>query len=183
MGYPLLILGVALWSGAHLFKRLAPDRRAVLGEAGRGLVAVLLVLSVVLMVLGYRWAEPVWLWSPPPFLRHLNNLLVLVAFYLFAASGMKTAITRVVRHPQLTGFKTWAVAHLLVVPTLAGVILFGGLLAWAVVAVILINRATPRPAPNPPAGMGREIGAVLGALVATAAVGWIHGWLGPWPFG
>jgi uncharacterized membrane protein len=183
MGYPLLILGVALWSGAHLFKRLAPDRRAVLGEGGKGLVSVLLLLSIVLMVLGYRWADPVWLWSPPPFLRHLNNLLVFLAFYLFAASGMKTAITRVVRHPQLTGFKTWAVAHLLVVPTLAGAILFGGLLAWAVVSVIVINRATPRPAPNPPAGLGKEIGAVVGAVVATAAVGWLHGWLGPWPFG
>jgi uncharacterized membrane protein len=183
MGYPLLILGVALWSGAHLFKRLAPARRAVLGEAGRGLVSILLVLSIVLMVLGYRWADPVWLWSPPPFLRHLNNLLVFLGFYLFAASGMKTAITGVIRHPQLSGVKAWAVAHLLVVPTLAGLILFGGLLAWAVVSVIVINSASPRPAPNPPAGAGREIGALVGAILATAAVGWLHGWLGPWPFG
>ena len=30
------------------------------------------------------------------------------------ASGMKTAITRVIRHPQLTAVKVWAVAHLLV---------------------------------------------------------------------
>jgi uncharacterized membrane protein len=183
MGYLILIIGVALWSGAHLFKRLDPERRAAMGEPGKGLVTGLLVASIVLMWLGWRWADPVWLWDPPPFLRHLNNLLVVIAFYLFAASGMKTGITRVVRHPQLIGFKTWALAHLLVVPTLAGVILFGGLLAWAVVSVILINRATPRPAPPAPAGMGKEIGAVVGALVVTAVVGWIHGWLGPWPFG
>lgn len=183
MGYLLLILGVGLWSGAHLFKRLAPARRAAMGEGGKGLVTALLLGSVVLMVLGYMWADPVWLWSPPPFLRHLNNLLVLVGFYFFAASGMKTALTRVVRHPQLTGVKTWAVAHLLVVPTPAGLILFGGLLAWAVVAVIAINRTTPRPAPNPPAGIGREIGAVVGAVIATGVVGVLHGWLGPWPFG
>jgi uncharacterized membrane protein len=183
MGYLLLILGVALWSGAHLFKRFVPARRAAMGDRGKGLVALLLWVSLVLMILGYRWAEAVWLWSPPPFLRHVNNLLVFVGFYFFAASGMKTAITRVVRHPQLTGFKSWALAHLLVVPTLAGVILFGGLLAWAVVSVIVINRAQRdwvRPAP---AGMGKEIGAVAGAVVATALVGWLHGWLGPWPFG
>ena len=46
------------------------------------------------------------------------------------------------------------------------VVLFGGLLAWAVVEVILINRAEPRldaaPAPAP---MGKEIGAVVGAVV------------------
>lgn len=183
MGYLLLILGVGLWSGSHLFKRLAPARRAAMGEGGKGLVTALSLAGIVLMILGYRWADPVWLWSAPPFLRHLNNLLVFVGFYFFAASGMKTAITRVVRHPQLTGVKSWALAHLLVVPTLAGVILFGGLLAWAVVSVILINRAQRdwvRPAP---AGIGKEIGAVVGAIVATAAVGWLHGWLGPWPFG
>jgi uncharacterized membrane protein len=183
MGYLVLIVGVGLWSGAHLFKRLAPEGRAAMGDSGKGLVTALSLLAIVLMVLGYRWADPVWLWAPPPFLRHLNNLLVFVGFYFFAASGMKTAITRVVRHPQLTGVKSWALAHLLVVPTLAGVILFGGLLAWAVVSVILINRAQrswTRPAP---AGLGKEIGAVVGAIVATAVVGWLHGWLGPWPFG
>jgi len=183
MGILILILGVALWWGAHLFKRLAPERRAAMGEAGRGPVSLALLGAIVLMVVGYKLADHALLWQPPSFLRHLNNLLVFVAFYLFAASGMKTAITRKVRHPQLTGFKTWAVAHLLVVPTLAGLILFGGLLAWAVVSVIILNRATPRPAPNPPASTGKEIGALVGAAVATAAVGWIHGWLGPWPFG
>jgi uncharacterized membrane protein len=183
MGYLILILGVALWSGAHLFKRIAPGRRAAMGEAARGPVALALILSIVLMVIGYRWAEPVWLWYPPPFLRHVNNLLVFAGFYLFAASGLRTAITRRIRHPQLSGFKAWALAHLLVVPTLAGIILFGGLLAWAVAAVITINRAEPvwtRPPPSTPA---KEAGAVAIALVATAVVGWIHGWLGAWPFG
>jgi uncharacterized membrane protein len=96
---------------------------------------------------------------------------------------MKTRITRVIRHPQLTAVKTWAVAHLLVNGDLASVILFGGLLAWAVVEVILINRAEPRPAPNPPAPVGKEIGAVLGAVLVMAAIGWVHNWLGVWPYG
>lgn len=183
MGYLILGLGVALWAGAHLFKRLAPARRAALGDAGRGLVAALLVLAVVLMVLGYRLAEPVQVWDPPPFLRHLNNLLVLLAFYLFAASGMKTRAARLIRHPMLTGVKLWAVAHLLVNGTLAGILLFGGLLAWAVVAVVVINRAEPAWQKPAPAAMGKEIGAVLGGVVVFAVAGWIHGWLGPWPFG
>lgn len=183
MGYPLLILGVLTWSGAHLFKRLAPARRAAMGEGGRGLVSVLSLLAIVLMVLGYRWADAVWLWSPPEFLRHVNNLAILIAFYLFAASGMKTRITRVIRHPQLTAVKLWAVAHLLVVPTLAGLILWGGLLAWAVVSVIVINRASRDWVRPPPASVGKEIGAVVGAVVVMGVVGWLHGWLGPWPFG
>lgn len=179
----LIVLGLALWSGAHLFKRLAPGQRAGLGDAGKGLVAVGVLAGLVLMVLGYRGVEQVDLWYPPRFLTHLNNLLMMLAVYFFAASVMKVRITGVIRHPQLTAVKTWAVAHLLVNGDLASVVLFGGLLAWAVVEVILINRAEPRPAPPPLASMGREIGTVLGALVVFGAIAWVHNWLGYWPYG
>ena len=47
-----LIAGVLLWWAAHLFKRLAPDARASMGDKGKGLVAVVLVVSVILMVVG-----------------------------------------------------------------------------------------------------------------------------------
>ena len=179
----LIILGLLLWWGAHLFKRLAPARRAAMGDAGKGLVTVGVLAGVVLMVIGYRGNTAPDLWYPPAFLTHVNNLLMLFAIYLYAASGMKTRITRVIRHPQLTAVKTWAVAHLLVNGDAASVILFGGLLAWAVVEVILINRAEPRPALNPPAPLGKEIGAVVGAVVVMGVIGWVHNWLGVWPFG
>jgi uncharacterized membrane protein len=179
----LIILGLLLWWGSHLFKRLAPGPRARLGDPGKGLVALGVVASVVLMVMGYRGHTAPDLWYPPAFLTHVNNLLMLLAVYLYAASGMKTRITRAIRHPQLTAVKTWAVAHLLVNGDLASVILFGGLLAWAVVEVILINRADPRGPLPEPAPMGKEIGAVVGAAVVTGAIGWVHNWLGVWPFG
>lgn len=179
----LIVLGLALWIAAHLFKRLAPARRAAMGDAGKGLVTVGVLAGLVLMAIGYRGVEHVDLWYPPAFLTHLNNLLMLLAVYLYAASGMKTRITAVIRHPQLTAVKTWAVAHLLVNGDLPSVILFGGLLAWAVVEVILINRAVPRPAPPAPASMGKEAGAVVGAVVVFGAIAWVHNWLGVWPYG
>jgi uncharacterized membrane protein len=178
-----IVLGLALWWAAHLFKRLAPARRAAMGDAGKGLVTVGVLAGLVLMIVGYRGVEPVDLWYPPAFLTHVNNLLMLIAVYLYAASGMKTRITAVIRHPQLTAVKTWAVAHLLVNGDLASVILFGGILAWAVVEVILINRAEPRPAPPAPAPVGKEVGAVVGAVVVLGAIGWVHNWLGVWPYG
>ena len=50
----LLVSGVALWWLAHLFKRLAPDTRARLGDGGKGLVALVLVLPfVAIMVIVY----------------------------------------------------------------------------------------------------------------------------------
>jgi uncharacterized membrane protein len=178
-----IVLGLALWIAAHLFKRLAPARRAAMGDAGKGLVTVGVLAGLVLMVIGYRGVEHVDLWYPPGFLTHVNNLLMLLAVYLYAASGMKTRITAVIRHPQLTAVKTWAVAHLLVNGDLASVVLFGGLLAWAVVEVILINRAEPRPAAPAPASVGKEVGAVAGAVVVFGAIAWVHNWLGVWPYG
>ena len=47
----ILILGVALWWAAHLFKRLAPEARGRMGDPGKGLMAVAVVASVVLMVI------------------------------------------------------------------------------------------------------------------------------------
>jgi uncharacterized membrane protein len=187
----LIVLGLALWWAPHLWKRVAPAHRASVGESGKGLVTVLVLAGVVLMVIGWRgssWlgiegAEFVPVWEPPRFLIHVNNLLMLFAFYLYAASGMKTRITRVIRHPQLTAVKTWAVAHLLVNGDLAAIVLFGGILAWAVVSVILINKAEPRGPLPEPAPMGKEIGAVVGAVVVMGVVMMIHNWLGVAPWG
>ena len=109
----LLIAGVALWWAAHLFKRLVPGLRAKLGEPGKGLVAVLLVLSVILMVLGYRAADGAVYWTRNPMWVGINNLLMIVAFYFFAASaaqGAKIWLGTKVRHPQLTAISIWAIA-------------------------------------------------------------------------
>ena len=60
-----LILGLVLWTAAHLFKRVAPDLRARMGNAGKGLAAVGILAGLVLMIVGYRQAEFVNLWFPP----------------------------------------------------------------------------------------------------------------------
>jgi uncharacterized membrane protein len=182
MGYVLLILGVALWAGAHWFKRLAPARRAKMGDAGKGLVALLLVASIVLMVIGYRNAMVVQVWFPPMFMVHIANLLVLIGFWFFALSAIPGKLSAKVRHKQLTGVKSWAVAHLLVNGDLASILLFGGLLAWAVVSVILINRAEPtwqRPAN---ASVKNDVIAFFVGLVLYGVVAAIHTWLGYYPF-
>ena len=181
----ILILGVALWSGAHLFKRLAPDARRKLGASGRGMISAAIIFSVLLMIWGYRSAPmgEVW-WGPTPAMKGINNLLVLAGIYLFAASGMKTGITRRIRHPQLLGFSLWAFAHLLVNGDLPSLVLFGGLLVWAITEIVVINRAQPgwQP-PAHPIPILKEGMAVLGTVLVFGAVGLIHAWLGYNPFG
>ncbi|MDX8351767.1 NnrU family protein [Cognatiyoonia sp. IB215182] len=181
-----LIAGIALWWAAHLFKRLAPATRAKLGEPGKGIFAVLIVISVVLMVLGYRAADGPVYWGRDPMWVGINNLLMLLAFYFYAASGAKGAkiwLGTKVRHPQLTGFSIWAVAHLLVNGDLPSFVLFGGLLSWAIVEVLLIN-TQDGPWERPPrAPFKKEVVAIVITLVIYAIVMGIHYALGVTPWG
>lgn len=180
----LTILGLAVWSGSHLFKRLAPEARAAMGDRGKGLVALLSLAGIVLMVIGYRGWDGAFLWNRAAWMTGVNNLVMLVSVYLFAASGMKTAVARRFRHPQLTGVILSSAAHLLVNGDVPSLVLFGGLALWAIVSIVLINRAEPRwtpPAAAPNAG--KEAGAAIGAVVVTVALGYAHIWFGLSPFG
>jgi uncharacterized membrane protein len=179
----ILILGLVFWYAGHIFKRAMPALRQSLGDRGKGVATALILGGVVLMVIGFRGWDAPQVWYPPPFLTHINNLLVLLAFYLFAASGAKTAITRKIRHPQLTAFSLWTAAHLLVNGDRASMLLFGVLLVWAVVEIVILNRAEPNWTPAHPVPIKKEITAVIAALVAFAVVALIHGWIGPSPFG
>ena len=182
MGYALLILGLLLFSGGHWFKRVAPEKRAAMGEKGKGPIALGMLLGIILMVIGYGQASFINLWFPPAFMVHINNLLMVLAFWLFALSAVEGTISAKIRHKQLTAVKTWAIGHLLVNGDLASLVLFGGLLVWAVVSVILINKAEPtweRPA-NPT--VANDIKALIIGVIVMGVVAMIHWWLGVYPF-
>ena len=185
-----LVLGVLLWSGVHLFKRLAPAVRARMGNAAKAVFALLLVASVVLMVIGYREADGAMygpaFWGLSPAMVGVNNLLMLVAFYIYAVGGPKGPrvwIGTKLRHPQLIGFSLWAVAHLLVNGDVPSIVLFGGLLVWAQVEILLINAQDGPWTPPPRAGMRQEFTYVLAAVVVVVVVMLIHNWLGVRPWG
>jgi uncharacterized membrane protein len=183
MGFGLLILGLALWWGAHLCKRVRPEQRAAMGGKGKGVVALGVVVGIVLMVIGYRATPYIHLWAGPSFLTHINNLLVLIAIYMMSPAPKKGLLLHKLRHPMLGGFKLWAFAHLLVNGDLASVILFGGLLAWAVAEMIVINKSEPDWTPGPAGTLAKDAMFFGASVVLLAVIGYIHAWLGPWPFG
>jgi uncharacterized membrane protein len=180
----LLILGMILWVGAHYFRRLMPEQRAALGNKGKGVIAVAIVVSLVMIIIGYRGAAFIDVWYPPSFLTHLNNLLMVFAFWVYgssAAKGAKAWPAYKTRHPQLMAVKIWAVAHLLVNGDLASIILFGGMLAWAVGSVILINKVEPDWTPPPAAGKATYIRLAVITVVMLIITIAIHTLLGVSP--
>lgn len=179
----LILAGLILWSAVHLWKRLSPASRERVGDKGKAIVALGSVTAIVLMVIGYRGAEGAFYWGRSPAMTGINNLLMFFAVYLFAVSGAKTRLTKFIRHPQLTAVKVWAVAHLLVNGDTPSFLLFGGILAWAVVEVILINRAEGPRGPYHAVPIKKEVTAIIATLVVFAVVSSVHIWLGYTPFG
>lgn len=178
----LILLGLLLWSGVHFWKRISPDSRARFSDKGKGIVALGSVVAIVLMVIGYRSAEGTVYWGRTPAMTGINNLLMLFAFYLYATSAAKTGITKWVRNPQLTAVKVWAIAHLLVNGDTPSFLLFGGMFAWALAEVIVLNRVAP-PGPYHAVPIKKEVTAVVATVVAFALTAAIHIWLGYNPFG
>lgn len=182
MYWIILILGVALWWAAHLFKRVAPERRAAMGDKGKGAVAIALVASIILMVFGYRGTDFVHVWSPPSFFVHINNLAMLVALYMMSPAPKRGKLIAGMRHPMLTGFGLWAAAHLLVNGDLSSIIMFGGLLIWAIVARQTINAAQPEWQPSTGGSYAKDAMFAVGSVILLGVIGAIHNWLGVWPF-
>jgi len=185
----LLLLGLALWTALHLLRSAAPDLRQALtdkmGQGSKGLIAVGIIVSVLLMIFGYRSAAFIPIWEPPVFLRYVNNLMMILALYIYFQTATKPGTAWIMgktKNPQMVGFTFWAVAHLLVNGDLASIILFGGLLAWAVVQIksskkvpSLVDRETAK-ITSPFVHLGLVVVAFL--VIAT-----IHILLGYNPFG
>ena len=141
----LLVIGLLLWGGLHFIPTSAHGLRSLLidklGDGGyRGLFSVGVVASIVLMVFGYR-AMPAEgaLYRMPEAANILANLLMVIAFILFGAAKAKTNIKHYLQHPQLTSIIVWAVAHLIANGEPRAILLFGGLGAWALIEIVLIN--------------------------------------------
>ncbi len=156
----MLILGLILFLGVHSTRIVADGWRAAmirrLGEKGwKGLYALLSLIGLGLVLWGFGLArqQPVQLWSPPFFTRHVAWLLTLLAFILLAAAYVpRNAIKARLHHPLVLGVMCWAVAHLLTNGNLAHVVLFGSFLVWAAFS-FRAARARDRAALTPyPAG-------------------------------
>lgn len=141
----LLILGLLMWTFIHLFPSVAKCTRGlIISKIGigpyKGLFAILIVSSVVLIVIGWRSIDPVDIYHPQSWGRHVTFLLVLLTFILFVAARRATNIKRILRHPQLTGLVLWSIGHLFANGDNRSLILFSWLGVWAIIEMVLISR-------------------------------------------
>lgn len=172
----LLISGLLLWSIVHFIPSIGiAFKTACISRFGNKLYmavfSLLIVLSLVLIVLGWRSTIPEYLYSLPPLVKPVALILIVISFLLFGAAKYQTRIKSVVRHPQLASVVTWSIAHLLLNGDSRAVVLFGGLGCWAVLEMIFINRRQGQwIKPENPAWKVEIKGAVISLVIFTVAV-------------
>src|ERR1019366_213079 len=143
MGLLILVLGLVVLLGAHIFVTFRDARAAAMARLGqngyRALFALVSIAGLALIVWGYgqyHAHELIQVWSPPAFMRHVTEGLMLFAVIFFTAAFIPSHIKAKLKHPMLAGVKTWALAHLLSNGDLGSILLFGAFLAWGVYARI-----------------------------------------------
>ncbi|MGS1121265.1 NnrU family protein [Rhodanobacter sp. UC4436_H3] len=183
----VLILGLVLFLGIHSLRIFADDWRGrQIARMGlmrwKALYAAVAIAGFVLLCWGFGLArqQPVLLYVPPLWLRHLNALFTLVAFVLFIAARVpRNHFKAKLHHPQVLAVKVWAFGHLLATGMLHDMVLFGAFLLWAVVLFAVSRRRDRREAAVYAAGtvQGDVLTVVIGGALWLAFVLWLHLWL------
>jgi len=182
-----LLLGLLLFLGIHSVRICAtPWRTAQIARVGegkwKGVFSLVSLIGFFLIVWGYGQArlDPLVLWIPPVWTRHVAALLTFVAFVLIAAAYVSgTRIKAAIGHPMVAGATLWAFAHLIANGMLADVVLFGGFLGWAI-ALFAFSRRRDRDAGivYPAGSLSRDaLAAAIGGVAWIVFAVWLHLWL------
>jgi len=178
----LLVIGILIFSVVHYIPSLTPDVKtrlvSRLTENGyKGLFSLLLLASFGLMIGGWRSATPTFVYTPVESLRSMALILMLLAFLLLAISNRKSYLRRWIRHPQLTGVALWGFAHLLLNGDSRSVMLFGGMMVWAITEIVVISRRDGVWQKTDSPSWGYELGNLAIAALVVAIVLYAHPWL------
>jgi uncharacterized membrane protein len=176
MGLSVLILGLLVFLATHVFVTMRETRSAAIARVGmnayRALFSIVSLVSLALIIWGYRNTPWIQVWSPPAFMRHITIGLMLLASIALVAYFIPSHIKAWLKHPLLVAAKTWAFAHLLVNGDLGSIVMFGVFLAWGVYARIAANKRGDQGFTTLPAGWTNDIIVVLLGIVIYLALGY-----------
>lgn len=189
----LLVIGLVIFLGVHSVRIVAdPWRSQVIARIGPGAwklgYSLLSIAGFAAIVVGWGEARqsPQLLWAAPLWLRHAAALFTLAAFVLLAAAYVpRNAIKAAVGHPMIAGVKLWALVHLLVDGTVAGVLLFGSFLVWSIFDFVAARRRDRRDGvrPAPARAWATLITLAIGVAAWAVFAFWLHReWIGVAPF-
>jgi uncharacterized membrane protein len=179
MGLAILVAGLIIFIGSHVFVTQREHRAALIARIGegpyKGLFSLVSILGIVLIVRGFAdYHATSWIdvWYPPAFMRYVADVLMWPAIVCIVAAYFPGDIKKTLKHPMLVGVKLWAFAHLLVNGDLGSIILFGSILGWAVYDRISLKyRSDPGAPPIPLGGRTNDWLAIIVGTILYLALG------------
>jgi uncharacterized membrane protein len=182
-----LLAAALLWLGVHLGiagTTVRAGLAARLGETGfRIAFSLASLVSISLLVIAWRAAPTVPLWSPPAWLLWVLAAVMLAAAILFVgsvtvanptAAGSEAAIAaeprgmiRLTRHPMLWAFALWAGVHVAGNGDLASLVFFGAFLVTALAGMPSLDAKLSARAPGPWAMLAARTSILPGAAIAA----------------
>lgn len=147
----LLAFGVFLLAVMHLVAAVPSLKARIkerVGERAYGpLFGLASIVAIAVIVLGWRSSDFVPVYDPPEWGAHANFGFTLVAFIFLGIFLFRGSWRQRVRFPMAFAVIFWATGHLLANGDQRSVILFGGLLIYAVLHIVIgtINGVRPGP--------------------------------------
>lgn len=147
----LLAFGVFVTAAMHLVAAVPSLKariKARVGERAYGpLFGLASIVGIVIIVLGWRSSDFVFVYDPPDWGRHVNYVLTLIGFICLGIFLCRGRLRQRLRFPMAIAVIFWATGHLFANGDLASIILFGGFLVYAVLHIVIGTLNGVRPSP------------------------------------
>jgi uncharacterized membrane protein len=176
-----LVLGIVVFFGHHSIRMFTPhDQKLKITKRDMTFKSLVSLLGLSLIIWGYAQArlEPIVIYNPPVWMKHITMSVMLLAFiammiFVIRAGKLKSRL----KYPLLIAIKFWALSHLLVNGDLASLILFGSFLSWAVINRIAVKKRGDQGSTEVGPITNDSIAIVCAILLYALFVWKLHFWL------
>lgn len=173
----LLAFGVLAMALVHLVAAMPAVKsrlKATVGEKAYGPVfGIASLAGIAIIVMGWRMSSFVPVYDAPEWGRYANYLLTLIGFICLGIFIFRGSLRQRLRFPMAWAAVFWAAGHLLANGDLASIILFGGLLAYALAHILIGSANGVRPSPE--VRGGHDLVAVLIGIALYGVMAQLHG--------
>lgn len=173
----MLIAGLIIFFAIHLLP-VTPLKETLWnwkGEKGyKGVISVISIIGFVMIIVGHTAGNENNLWTPPDYALTVAKIVMPFAFILFVAASLKSNVSKLLPHPQLTAVLLWAGAHLLANGDTASVLIFASFGAYALLDMVMTKKAA---AAETSYSFGRDIAVIMIGVVLYALALMFHKYL------
>lgn len=175
----ILVTGIVLFIATHLLPRVTHTRDKMIATLGEGtykaLFALLSLCGLAMMITGKMQASTEALWIPPTWGAVLTLSLMPLAYIMVIAAYYPCTLKQSLSHPMLAGVLLWALCHILMTGTVAGVIFFGAFALFAILqwfSLLDVKQTATKKATKK-----NDLTVIVIAIVIYTISLWLHGFI------